>query len=379
MRTITVRVRNHERGLLFRDNEFQRMLDPGVYRLWRNVLRAKRSHIELVTPLRPRLEHPLLDVLLADPRLGEATLQVNLAETQRALVWIDGRLAAVHGPGRYAYWKAPAKVEVEVHDVSELRLEHPRLEAIVAHREACAWLEVADVEQNHEVLLFRSGKLAERLAPGKHAFWKGAGRLTVRAVDKRERLADVAGQEILTSDKVSLRGNLIVTYQVVDALRAVSTVADQDQAVYREAQLALRAAVGTRTLDALLADKESVGAEVRAALTARAAEFGVEVRSVGLRDIILPGEMRAILNQVIEAQKRAEADLIRRREETAAARSQSNTARLLAENPVLARMRELELLQGVLAGTRATLVLGRGDIAEQVHSLLKRDAPTDAS
>ena len=102
MRTVTVRVRNHERGLLFRDNEFQRMLDPGVYRLWRNLLRAKRSHVELVTPLKPRLEHALLDVLLADPRVREATLEVNLAETQRALVWVDGRLIidnyTVHPP-----------------------------------------------------------------------------------------------------------------------------------------------------------------------------------------------------------------------------------------------------------------------------------------
>jgi regulator of protease activity HflC (stomatin/prohibitin superfamily) len=109
-------------------------------------------------------------------------------------------------------------------------------------------------------------------------------------------------------------------------------------------------------------------------LTRRAADFGVTVRSVGLRDIILPGDMKSILNQVIEAEKQAQANLIRRREETAAARSQANTARLLAENPMLARMKELELLQEILAGTRATFVLGRGDVAEQVRGLLRKDA-----
>jgi regulator of protease activity HflC (stomatin/prohibitin superfamily) len=172
-----------------------------------------------------------------------------------------------------------------------------------------------------------------RLGPGRHAFWRGLGALRIASIDRREKSADVAGQEIMTSDKVTLRVNLVVTYQVTDALKAVTTVSDHDQSLYREAQLVLRAAVGTRTLDAILSDKESVGGEVLRALVGRASEFGVTVRSVGLKDIILPGEMKLILNQVIQAEKQAQADLIRRREETAAARSQANTARLLAENP----------------------------------------------
>jgi regulator of protease activity HflC (stomatin/prohibitin superfamily) len=195
---------------------------------------------------------------------------------------------------------------------------------------------------------------------------------TWKAVDRREQVADVAGQDIMTNDKVTLRVNLVVAYQVADAVKAVTVVTDHAQALYREAQLALRAAVGTRALDALLTDKESVGTEVRDVLTRRAAEFGLVVRSVGLRDIILPGEMKTILNQVIAAEKQAQANLIKRREETAAARSQANTARLLAESPILARMKELELLQEVLAGTKATFIFGDGDIAEQVRRLISQ-------
>ena len=97
------------------------------------------------------------------------------------------------------------------------------------------------------------------------------------------------------------------------------------------------------------------------------------MRSVGLRDIILPGDMKLILNQVIEAQKQAEANLIRRREETAAARSQANTAKLLADNPALARMKELEALQEILSGTKATFILGQGDLTEQIGRLVARD------
>jgi hypothetical protein len=80
--------------------------------------------------------------------------------------------------------------------------------------------------------------------------------------------------------------------------------------------------------------------------------------------------MKTLLNQVIAATKEAEANLIRRREETAAARSQANTAKLLAENPLLVRLKELELLKDVLSGTNTTFVLGQGDLSDQLRSLV---------
>src|SRR5690606_22910250 len=123
--------------------------------------------------------------------------------------------------------------------------------------------------------------------------------------------------------------------------------------------------------------KDGVGEEVRARIAQSAAAAGVAVGSVGVRDVVLPGDMKDILNQVIQARKEAEANLIRRQEETAAARSQANTARLLRDNPVLVRMKELEALQQILAGTRATFVLGGGDLGEQVKSLLGSAARDD--
>src|SRR5207248_2590334 len=206
----------------------------------------------------------------------------------------------------------------------------PKLPAILQHPDATRYLDGVAVPDHEDVLLYRDGVHVDTLRGGLHVFWKGAGKVTWKAVDRREQVADVAGQEIMTADKVTLRVNLVVTYQVTDPVAAVTATADHAQALYREAQLVLRAAVGTRALDALLADKESVGGDVRNALGARAAQFGVTVRGVGLRDIVLPGDMKALLNGVIAASKEAEANLIRRREETAAARSQANTAKLLA-------------------------------------------------
>jgi regulator of protease activity HflC (stomatin/prohibitin superfamily) len=75
------------------------------------------------------------------------------------------------------------------------------------------------------------------------------------------------------------------------------------------------------------------------------AEAGIAVGTIALRDIVLPGEVREILNQVVTAEKQAQANLIRRREETAATRSLLYTARLMEDNPILVRLKELETLE----------------------------------
>jgi regulator of protease activity HflC (stomatin/prohibitin superfamily) len=375
----TVHIKKHERGFWFRRGDFQQVLFPGTYRLWDLPWNFGSTKIEAVDLLKTRFEHPLLDVLIDDPRLRESLIVVDLTDDERALVWRNGRLLHVLGPGRHAYWKIPHAVTVETFDVKSFRLDHPKLAAILQHPDATRYLDGVAVPDHEDVLLYRDGVHVDTLRGGLHVFWKGAGKVTWKAVDRREQTADVAGQEIMTADKVTLRVNLLVTYQVADPVRAVTAVADYAQALYREAQLVLRAAVGTRTLDALLGDKEAVGGEVRIALAERATDVGVAVRSVGLRDIILPGDMKSLLNGVIAAAKEAEANLIRRREETAAARSQANTAKLLAENPQLARLKELELLQTILAGSKTTFVFGPGDIAEQVRTLVAAPAAGNAA
>src|SRR5205814_2290764 len=196
------------------------------------------------------------------------------------------------------------------------------------------------------------------LAPGPHAFWKAVAKARILDVDLREQVVDVAGQEIMTADKVTLRMNAVVTYKVADPLKAVTTVEDYKQALYREAQLALRGVVGTRELDPLLSDKDAVAQELDGIVRARVAGFGIEVVALGIRDVILPGEMKDLMNKVTEAKKAAEANLISRREETAAIRSQANMAKLLVENPALMRMRELEVLEKIASAGHLRLVLG---------------------
>ncbi|MEQ9379291.1 MAG: slipin family protein, partial [Pirellulales bacterium] len=189
-------------------------------------------------------------------------------------------------------------------------------------------------------------------------------------VDIREQALDVAGQEIMTADKVTLRMNALVTYRVVDARKAVMVSEGATQSLYREAQLALRGVVGTRDLDTFLTDKDAVRGEFEDQVRQRAGELGLEVVSVGVRDVILPGDMKELMNKVTEAKKAAEANLISRREETAAMRSQAITARLLADNPTLMRLRELEVLEKVASTGKLNVVLGEKGLADRVVNLL---------
>jgi regulator of protease activity HflC (stomatin/prohibitin superfamily) len=162
----------------------------------------------------------------------------------------------------------------------------------------------------------------------------------------------------------------VVTYRITDARKAVSQTDDVRQALYRETQLVLRAVIGTRELDTFLSDKDVVAKDIETNVARRATELGLAIASVGIRDIILPGDMKDLMNRVTEARKAAEANLISRREETAAMRSQANTAKLLADNPILMRLRELEVLEKIAASGKLNVFLGEKGLADKVVNLL---------
>jgi regulator of protease activity HflC (stomatin/prohibitin superfamily) len=112
------------------------------------------------------------------------------------------------------------------------------------------------------------------------------------------------------------------------------------------------------------------------AVLPKAAEFGVRVESVGVKDVVLPGEMKTLLNRVIEAEKEAAANVILRREETAATRSLVNTARLMADQPVLLRLKELEAMKEIASQIKEVrLVVGSENLKALLPSELLGRAP----
>ncbi|HEX6639546.1 MAG TPA: slipin family protein, partial [Thermoanaerobaculia bacterium] len=255
-------------------------------------------------------------------------------------------------------------------DARPMQLVHADLPVIMRNDRAGVMLETLNVEPGHAGLWFRDGAYQATLAPGMYAFWKNVGKLKLYDVDLRELALDVSGQDIMTADKVTLRLNALVTYRTTDPLRSVTEVDGAGQALYRAVQLALREAVGAKELDALLVGRETLTRELAEMIAPRAAELGLTVVTTGIKDIILPGDMKDLMNRVTEARKAAEAALITRREETAAMRMQANTAKILESSPTLMKLRELEVLEKVAGKANLTVVLGDESLTSRVVKML---------
>jgi regulator of protease activity HflC (stomatin/prohibitin superfamily) len=204
-------------------------------------------------------------------------------------------------------------------------------------------------------LLYRDGKLLRVLEPGRYSFWASA-RVEVAKVSLREMSHVVAGQGILTADRVEVRISLVAQYRVVDPVRALHEVENYVEQLHQELQLALRDVIAGRTLDQGLDNRAEIAAELQRLVGEPARRYGVELTRVGVRDVILPGEVRQVMMKEVEADRTGRADLVKARHEVAAARARANTARVLAETPEVARLQEIEALVA-LAGKNGNVVL----------------------
>jgi len=361
------KIRSYEMGLLFRDGEFRGLVSAGTR--WVVDL-LNKVRVDIVSQRDPWLVHEKLDLIVKSGVLKDRAVVLDLKDHERALVWIENRFSHILPAGLFAYWTGLKQVRVEIIDARQVRFEHDQFKMIVRSPQAQRLLDISSVQRDHVGVLFVDGRYVDTLAPGEYAFWKGPADARLVEIDQRETMLDIAGQEIMTSDKVTLRLNAVVTYRVADPRRAVSAVDDVRQALYREAQLALRGIIGTRDLDQFLSDKDAVAKELEEIVRQRVSAFGLEVVSAGIRDVILPGDMKDLMNKVTEAKKAAEANLIARREETAAMRSQVNTAKLLEGNPTLMRLRELEVLEKVASSSKLNVVLGEKGLADRIVNLL---------
>ncbi|MCS4236558.1 slipin family protein [Stenotrophomonas sp. BIGb0135] len=337
-----------ERGLVYRNRQFEAVLGPGTHR-WFDP-RGERT-IVLHDIRTPRYDGADADLLMArhDASLQQAFLLADIGPRQIGLVYYQERLCDVLAPAaRQLYWRGLVPVRVETLPLEAV----PQVPAEVVLRLRqigllSRYTVTTHVPEQHAALVFIDGQLACTLGPGPASFWNLQNNVVVDVVDLRLHSVEVGGQELLTRDKVSLRVNLSASTRVVDPVAARTGVAKVGEQVYRELQFALRQAVSARSLDELLGDKAALDAEILASVRARVAGLGTEVLGVGVKDVILPGEMREIFNAVVQAEKQAQANVVRRREEANATRSLLNTAKLIEDNPVLMRLKELEALEKV--------------------------------
>lgn len=332
-----IKVKLNERVVVFKDGLPMQALGPGRHFLWRPRMTEQRFNTDDV------VFKAHAEVRAVMP--AEWFAEVKLGTRERAVIYRDGRPEKFLRPGTHRYFTVDPTLDLQVYSVDGDMPDLTNELAAVIPRGEYAEIVVTEHEQG---LLYVQGKLVRTLAPGRYAAWTHPqAQVHLAKVDLRVFTAQIAGQELMTRDKVTLRLNLTAEYAVEDAARATHAVAKVEDAVYLAVQLAARDYVAGVTLDQLLEGRDAMTRFLEEQVQPKAKAFGVRVDSVGVKDVVLPGDMKTLLNRVIEAEKEAAANVILRREETAATRSLANTARVMAEHPILLRLKELEAMKEI--------------------------------
>ena len=200
-------------------------------------------------------------------------------------------------------------------------------------------------------LRYKNGLLEGTVGAGRYQVYEPTGSFSV--VDLRPTMLTLSGQDIMTKDNVNLKVSLTLTYNIADAVLATHTNGSAPGILYDNAQIALRDAVASRTFDDVLAKRPEIDAEILARVTGEAKAIGFNLAKLGIRDVILPPNLKKAFAGVLEAQKEAQRKIEEARGEHAVLRNLANAAQLFQQNPMLYQAR---LLQALSSGNNSVVL-----------------------
>lgn len=350
-------------ALVFKSGNYKRTLEAGNH--WLSFGERIKVY-DLTQPFDPPVALPILE---ADANLKRLLIVLEVKEGEVAVAIKDGFVKKVLAPGRYIFWKGISNYEFKTIDLQEEGLIESCTRNELVNWQLMPFVQLISVEAHELGLLYLNGVFQQELAPGSYAFWKNNVAVSVQRVDLRTRQLEISGQEMLTQDKAALRVTFFAQYRVTDVRKALSEFEGYERQLYIRFQLALREFVGTQTLDELLDNKEQLTSKVAANVASDATAFGLEIGHCGIRDIILPGEVKEIMNRVLVAQKTAQANTIMRREETASTRSLLNTAKLMEDNTMLFKLKEMEYVEKIAEKINSISLSGGNQVVDQLREI----------
>src|SRR5579859_3581475 len=188
------------------------------------------------------------------------------------------------------------------------------------------------VQESHRALKFENGAFAGILGPGRYKFARGRdwlgrkrGEISVVFVDLRERDLNIKGQEILTADKVAVRVNLVVQFRVADPKPAVLEVAQYEERLYSDVQLAARRSLASMALEEILTNRNRLSEDILRDVKEVAGTYGVAIFRADVKDLIFPGNLQEIMNRVLAAERNSQAQLVEARTKAEVQRIDSHT------------------------------------------------------
>ncbi|WP_230130254.1 slipin family protein [Bacillus sp. CECT 9360] len=202
---------------------------------------------------------------------------------------------------------------------------------------------------------FHNGTFKDVVGPGRYTYLTSSTRLEV--FDMRPAVLQINGQELLSADHVGVKISLAVTYKVTDPQTLLSEYKDYDEYLYTTIQFKLREAISSMEMDEILNKRQSINEKVKELLINDVSLSGLSIRSVDLKDIMLSADLKKAFAEVIKVKKEALASLEKARGETATLRSLANAAKLIENNPELARLR---LIQTIESSQGNTFVIDTG-------------------
>ncbi len=358
-----VRINAGKVGLVFKNGDYQNVITKGTH--WvglRNVVMVYDLAKAFVAPI-------ALEILLQDQGLEAMLHVIEVKDAELALVSENGTLKKVLTAGKYAFWKGLINYEFVMADLSKIYITEPIGKMLLGHPLLRPYIRVLEVLAYEKAVLLVEDTFVKVLDSGVYHFWKNDTSVKIARADMRQLQLEIAGQELLTKDKAAIRINCYTQYRVVDIEKALLENKEYEKQLYVAIQLVLRAYMGSYTLDELLERKERIAEVVLSEIKTTAAKLGVEVLNCGIRDVILTGEMKSIMNQVLVAQKQAQANTITRREETASTRSLLNTAKLMEENEMLFKLKEMEYVEKIAEKIGEITVSGNGGMVKQLKEI----------
>lgn len=358
-----VKISPYTVGLVYESDVYKRVVTEG----WNYLKMGETVKVKDMTiPFEPKDE---LDIMLKDIDLAYLLEIVRISDNEIGLMYNGNNFKQVLMPGNYAIWKGVKEYSIKIVDTNEteagIELERNILNKLRYENLIRAY----EVQSFEEGFLFIDGEFIKVLKPGTYFYWCNNIPIKVEKVDTRVLQMEISGQEILTNDKANLRVNFLVRYKIEDMKKAIIESNNFEKQLYLTLQLALRKYVGTYTLDSLLEKKNSIENEVLSNISAKATDLGLKIIDCGIKDIILPGEVKEIMNKVLIAEKKAQANLITRREETASTRSLLNTAKLMESNKMLFKLKQMEYIETIAEKVGKISIGSNSKLIEQMQNL----------
>lgn len=365
-----VHIKKSEFGFLLKRGDFIKLLQPGTYfypSFLEYSVEIHGLYAQIVSQIHP-------EIFLEIPVLKDKVEIILVSEAEICIHLENNAVIQVLNPGRYIFWKNNSIRKFIKIDITNPEIPEDFQEELLTNPALKPYLIEYTIQSFQCGLLHINGKYLRRLEAGRYRFWNTKNSVLVYIVDKRLQNLEITGQELMTEDKITLRLNLSCQYLITNPERAMLEIQNFTDQLHIFLQLILRDFVSGWRLDILLEKREDASKSILEKMKLRETEFGVSFKNTGIKDIILPGDIKEILNTVLLAEKKAQANVIMRREETASTRSLLNTAKLLDENPTLLKLKEWEHLEKILEKVDTLQLSSRGNVMEQLEELFNKKA-----